>query len=62
MWFFSEQCSRIILFLDILASKADVAARTKVILITMVGPTISMTNGSSRPCQLGFAANWKMSS
>ena len=48
MWVFQSNVARIILFLDILASKADVATRT-FFKITMAGPTICMTNGSSRP-------------
>ena len=54
MWVIRSNVARIILFLDIDSIGIQRRCRNNNILITMVGPTIYMTNGSSRP----FPVNW----
>ena len=48
MWVIRSNVARIILYLDIFIGIQS-RCRNNNIIITMVGPTIYMTNGSSRP-------------
>ena len=59
---FSEQCSKNNIIFRHIGIQSR--CRNKNILITMVGPTICMTKAAVGPIpsQLGFSANWKMSS
>ena len=63
MWGFRSNVARIILFLDILASKDDVATIT----FNHYGRAYNLIHDQPAtvghiPSQLGFAANWNMSS